>query len=195
MKTVHQGMMREGCSANGVQQRVISVIPGVLKKGLRKPSVSFQIESTYCKVVSIPNSSTAMGNGNENRTSIGQLGVPNPAATRIGLVWHVFCPSAPGYQTNILRNRLYKFLFTSWLLLCLVPVLRADTTLVFNEIMYHPRTNEPAMEWVEFYNQMAVDLDVSGWSITNGINYTFPQGTIVYGGAYIVGSISPADPM
>ena len=26
---------------------------------------------------------------------------------------------------------------------------RADTSIVFNEIMYHPATNEPAMEWVE----------------------------------------------
>jgi hypothetical protein len=37
---------------------------------------------------------------------------------------------------------------------------RADATLVFNEIMYHPATNEPAMEWVELYNQLAVDVDV-----------------------------------
>src|SRR5580765_7192416 len=55
---------------------------------------------------------------------------------------------------------------------CCLSNLRGDTALVFNEIMYHPQTNEAAFEWVELYNQMAVDLDVSGWKIQNGIDYT-----------------------
>src|SRR5437868_3807602 len=37
--------------------------------------------------------------------------------------------------------------------------LRADPAVVFNEIMYHPATNEANLEWVELYNQMAVDMD------------------------------------
>jgi len=41
----------------------------------------------------------------------------------------------------------------------------ADAALVFNEIMYHPTSNEAGMEWIEFYNQLAVDLDVSGWRV------------------------------
>jgi hypothetical protein len=69
--------------------------------------------------------------------------------------------------------------------------LRADATLVFNEIMYHPATNEPAMEWVELYNQLAVDLDVSGWSIGGEIDYTFPPGTRVPGRGFVVVSIQP----
>lgn len=81
------------------------------------------------------------------------------------------------------------------LFLCLLPLVQADTALVFNEIMYHPQTNEAALEWVEFYNQMAVDLDVSGWTIQNGISYKFPEGSIVHGGGYIVVAISPTDLM
>src|SRR5438128_12240182 len=81
------------------------------------------------------------------------------------------------------------------IVLSFLPRLQADTALVFNEIMYHPQTNEPAFEWVEFYNQMAVDLDVSGWTIQNGIYYKFPGGTIVRGGATVVVSISPSDLM
>ena len=38
----------------------------------------------------------------------------------------------------------------------------ADSTVVFNEIMYHPATNEPALEWIELHNQMAVSMDISG---------------------------------
>jgi len=64
----------------------------------------------------------------------------------------------------------------------LLPQVRADTALVFNEVMYHPQTNETAFEWVELYNQMAVDLDLSGWTITNGISFKFPVGTVVHGG-------------
>jgi hypothetical protein len=69
--------------------------------------------------------------------------------------------------------------------------LQADTALVFNEVMYHPATNEPALEWVEFYNQMAVDLDVSGWHVTGDIAFTFPEGTRAPGQGYLVLAIDP----
>ncbi|HTD66078.1 MAG TPA: lamin tail domain-containing protein, partial [Candidatus Limnocylindria bacterium] len=69
---------------------------------------------------------------------------------------------------------------------------RADTTLVFNEIMYHPATNEPALEWVELYNQMAVDLDVGGWRITGDIGYTFPANARIAGRSFVVVAINPA---
>ncbi len=62
----------------------------------------------------------------------------------------------------------------------------ADSVLVFNEIMYHPITNEAAMEWVELHNQMAVNLDVSGWKFKGGVDYTFPEGTIIEAGEYVV---------
>ncbi|HWI58987.1 MAG TPA: lamin tail domain-containing protein, partial [Bacillota bacterium] len=75
--------------------------------------------------------------------------------------------------------------------LVLVASARADTSLVFNEIMYHPATNEPTLEWVELYNQMAVDVDISGWSVDGGIHYTFGPDTIVRGGGYLVVALSP----
>ncbi len=68
----------------------------------------------------------------------------------------------------------------------------ADTSVVFNEIMYHPATNEAAFEWVELRNQMAVDVDLSGWSITGGIQFTFASNTIVRGGGYKVVALAPA---
>ena len=57
---------------------------------------------------------------------------------------------------------------------------RADSTVVFNEIMYHP-ADDGTPEWIEFYNQMAVDMDLSGWSVQGGISYTFPPGTVLEG--------------
>ena len=59
---------------------------------------------------------------------------------------------------------------------------QADSIVVFNEIMYHPATNEPAMEWVELHNQNAVDVDLGGWRISDAVDYVFPHGTVIKGG-------------
>src|ERR1035437_4708550 len=69
--------------------------------------------------------------------------------------------------------------------------LYADTSVVFNEIRYHPATNEAGLEWVELHNQMAVDVDISGWRLDGGIHYTFASNSIVRGGGYAVVAISP----
>jgi hypothetical protein len=79
----------------------------------------------------------------------------------------------------------------------LLPVLatlsaRADSVVVFNEIMYHPAVNEAAMEWVELHNQMSVDVDLSGWIISGGIDFRFADGTVIPGGGYLLVSSSPA---
>jgi hypothetical protein len=68
---------------------------------------------------------------------------------------------------------------------------RADSVVVFNEIMYHPESNEPLMEWVELHNQMSVNVDLSRWSIQGGIEYRFPEGTVIPGRDYLVVAISP----
>lgn len=69
--------------------------------------------------------------------------------------------------------------------------LRADTTVVFHEIHYHPAVDEAAHEWVELHNSLAVDIDVSGWSIDGGVRYPIPEGTIIPGGGYLVVARSP----
>ncbi|MBT6463956.1 MAG: DUF5011 domain-containing protein [Opitutae bacterium] len=60
-----------------------------------------------------------------------------------------------------------------------------DSVVVFNEIHYHPKGSSKDGEWVEVFNQMGIRTDVSGWRI-KGINYTFPDGTIIAPGAYLV---------
>src|SRR5688572_3640691 len=72
-----------------------------------------------------------------------------------------------------------------------VPAL-ADSAVVFNEIMYHPLTNESQLEWVELQNQMSVDIDMSRWSLDGGIDFRFPEGTIIRAGGYLVIASSPA---
>src|SRR5689334_13448142 len=69
---------------------------------------------------------------------------------------------------------------------------KADSTVVFNEIMYHPKVaTEASFEWVELYNQMSVDIDLSGWSLANAVDFTFPAGTVLGGGKYLVVAGNP----
>ncbi len=72
------------------------------------------------------------------------------------------------------------------------PAARAvDTTTVFNEVMYHP-AGAGGAEWIELHNQMAVDMDLSGWEITGGVNFTFPADTTIAAGGYLVVSSDAA---
>jgi len=68
----------------------------------------------------------------------------------------------------------------------------AESVVVFNEIHYHPDTQEPQREYIELHNQMAVDVDMSRWEITGGVNYTFPAGTVIPGRGYLVVALDPA---
>jgi len=70
---------------------------------------------------------------------------------------------------------------------------QADSVVVFNEIMYHPGADAPDNEWLELRNQMAVDVDLSGWSLASGVMFTFAEGTIIPGGGYLVVAFSPGE--
>ncbi len=67
----------------------------------------------------------------------------------------------------------------------------ADSTTVFNEIQYHPRSDSDP-EWVELHNQMAVDMDLSQWSLDGAVSFTFPEGSIIPAGGYLVVAADPA---
>jgi len=61
----------------------------------------------------------------------------------------------------------------------LAPWLRAPgdagSAVTFNEVMYHPAPSGP--EWIELWNPLAIDLDLSGWRLDGAVAYTFPEGT------------------
>jgi hypothetical protein len=65
-------------------------------------------------------------------------------------------------------------------------LLASDSTVVINEIMYHPAGVDETLEYVELFNQLSYDMDVSGWQLADGVDYTFPSGTIVRRGQYLV---------
>ncbi len=65
-----------------------------------------------------------------------------------------------------------------------------DSTVVFNEIMYNP-AGDGTPEWIELHNQMAVNVDISLWRLENGVEFMFPDNTVVPGGGYVVISADP----
>lgn len=79
------------------------------------------------------------------------------------------------------------------ILCCALSLRAADCTVVFNEVMYHPQTNEPAFEWIELHNQMAVDMDLSGWRLAKAIDFTFAEGTAIAGGGFLVVALAPTN--
>jgi len=69
--------------------------------------------------------------------------------------------------------------------------LALDSTVVLSEIMYHPAGDNEQLEWIELHNQMAVDMDLSAWRLTAGVEYEFPEGTVVPGGGWLVVAKDP----
>ncbi|NGO38758.1 hypothetical protein G4L39_05030 [Limisphaera ngatamarikiensis] len=63
------------------------------------------------------------------------------------------------------------------------------TSLVISEIMYHP-TN-PALEFIELFNARAEPEDISGYRLDGSVQFTFPPGTVLPGGGFVVVALSP----
>lgn len=93
-------------------------------------------------------------------------------------------------------SRTLAILFT--LLAADACVAGADSVVTFNELFYNPAPADAAVpgqatgEWIELKNQNSVDVDISGWRLDGGVDYVFPQGTIIRGGKYLVVAENPA---
>ncbi|MDB6039074.1 MAG: hypothetical protein JWM99_2915, partial [Verrucomicrobiales bacterium] len=79
------------------------------------------------------------------------------------------------------------------------------TSLVISEIMYHPmkthgqiNTDEMgvatnSLEYIELFNSRGEPEDLSGYRLDGSIDYTFPAGTVIPGGGFLVVARSPVD--
>src|SRR6266498_3824586 len=64
---------------------------------------------------------------------------------------------------------------------------------VINEIHCNPTNSKSyPTEFIELYNPLPNAVDLSGWAFTRGISYTFPPGTTLAAGGYLVVAESPA---
>ncbi|MEN8865511.1 MAG: lamin tail domain-containing protein, partial [Akkermansiaceae bacterium] len=63
---------------------------------------------------------------------------------------------------------------------------------VINEIHYDPANETSAEEFIELYNPGANVVDLSNWELTDAVQFTFPAGTTLGAGAYLVIAEDPA---
>ncbi|MEZ4472241.1 MAG: lamin tail domain-containing protein [bacterium] len=69
------------------------------------------------------------------------------------------------------------------------PTAPVTGAVVINEILYHPPPEagaEEAAEWIELYNPSESQVDLSDWRIVDGARFTFPAGTSLPAGGYLV---------
>ncbi len=83
-----------------------------------------------------------------------------------------------------------------WFIACTAGLLLtargADSVVIFNEIQYHPAAG--GTEWIELRNLNGVNVDVSGWRLSSGVDFSFPEGTVIPGHGYLVVAEDPAHP-
>jgi len=71
-------------------------------------------------------------------------------------------------------------------LLVFLSAIKPCPGLVISEVMYHPTDEAGTLEFIELYNNRAVFEDIGGFAFTNGIEYTFEEGTVIGAKEYLV---------
>ena len=77
-------------------------------------------------------------------------------------------------------------------LLCLTLAATARAGVVINEIHFDPVDKTSAEEFIELYNSGAAPVDLGGAYFDAGISFTFPVGTTIAPGAFLVVAQDPA---
>ena len=58
--------------------------------------------------------------------------------------------------------------------------------MIINELMYHPASNNDLEEYLEVVNRSGMPVDVSGWQIDDGVQFTFPDISIPHNDYLVV---------
>ena len=82
--------------------------------------------------------------------------------------------------------RLFLAFLASW------QVLTLSAQVVLNEIHYDPDIKTERVEFVELFNAGANRVDLTGWSFTEGVSFSFPAGAGIEAGGYVVVGENPA---
>ena len=63
---------------------------------------------------------------------------------------------------------------------------------VINEIHFRPDVKTEPAQFLELYNPGNQSVDLSGWSLANAVDFTFPAGTAIVADGYVVVAENPA---
>jgi hypothetical protein len=76
-------------------------------------------------------------------------------------------------------------------LLTLVLTNLQGQAVVINEVMYHPPMARDDLQFIELMNIKEEVVDLSGWRLSGGVNFTFPKGAQIQPNSFTVISASP----
>ena len=62
----------------------------------------------------------------------------------------------------------------------------AQLGVAINEIMYHPASENPREEFIELFNRGPSAVNLRGWRLSDGVEFTFPNLTLPSGGYLVV---------
>ena len=57
---------------------------------------------------------------------------------------------------------------------------------IINELMYHPASNNDLEEYLEVVNRSGIPVDVGGWQIDDGVQFAFPDVSILHNDYLVV---------
>lgn len=131
----------------------------------------------------------------QNWTQLGTANISLPANVLLGFAVSSHTPS------QITTAAFRDFSSASGAAVSTAPVVEPPgqssrlTSLVISEIMYHPlkRSDGKQLEFIELFNTQGVPEDLSGYRIAGDVGYTFPAGTTIPGGGFLVVAGNPAD--
>ncbi len=103
-----------------------------------------------------------------------ELLVPTQEDNDEGANWGVGQPYTPGAANN--------------------PASPGLGSVVITELMYNPGVLNTGGEYIELYNRSGSTIQLSGWQLAGGIEYTFPAGTTLNAGAYLAVAGDPNVP-
>ncbi|MEE2622810.1 MAG: lamin tail domain-containing protein, partial [Verrucomicrobiota bacterium] len=96
-------------------------------------------------------------------------------------------PPMQQFAAPRLPQRRASSLFPAALLALILPI-AADP--VINEIFYHEdhgiNPENLLTEWIELHNPTPAAIDLSNWTFSRGVSYTFPPGTSFPANGYLV---------
>jgi hypothetical protein len=62
----------------------------------------------------------------------------------------------------------------------------AASSVVINEVMYHPPNDRDDLQWIEIHNPGTQPINIGGWSFSKGLKFTFNPQTILHANGYLV---------
>ncbi len=84
--------------------------------------------------------------------------------------------------------------FVAVVLLSILGMTAHAQPVVINELHYHPsEIVDPGqtLEFLELHNPGVAAVDLSGWTICDGVTFTFPNGANIAAGGYVVVALNP----